>query len=128
MGVDLGGATALVAQELLDVPEIRAGLEEVGGEGVAEGVGGDPLGQAGGFGGPGDDPLHGAGGVVAAPVLAGEELLAAGEGLPVDPDGGQGLLGQEGVPILPALAAADPQETPVGVQVLGTESNRLADP
>jgi hypothetical protein len=41
VGVDLGGREGLVAQEFLDAAEVRAVVEEVGGEGVAEGVGGD---------------------------------------------------------------------------------------
>jgi len=39
MGVDLGGAEAFVAEKLLNDPEVGAAIEEVGGEGVAEGVG-----------------------------------------------------------------------------------------
>ena len=38
VGVDHGGADALVAEEFLDGVDIVAGLEEVGGEGVAQGV------------------------------------------------------------------------------------------
>ena len=45
-GVDLGGREGGVAEELLDGAEVAAGLEEVGGERVAEGVGGRGRGQA----------------------------------------------------------------------------------
>jgi len=41
VGVDFGGFGALVAEEFLDVAEVGAGFEEVGGEGVAEGVDAD---------------------------------------------------------------------------------------
>ena len=41
MGVDHGGFDVFVAEEFLDGSDVVAVLEEVGGEGVAEGVGGD---------------------------------------------------------------------------------------
>ena len=52
VGVDHGGFDVFVAEEFLDGSDIVAGLEEVGGEGVAEGVGGDvfvDFCEAGGF-------------------------------------------------------------------------------
>ena len=39
VGVDLGGRHVLVAQELLDAPEIGAVGQKVGGVGMAQGVG-----------------------------------------------------------------------------------------
>jgi hypothetical protein len=62
VGVDLGGLRAGVAEELLDVAEVGAGLEEVGGEAVAEGVGTGVGGDAGFAAGGGDDVLGGADG------------------------------------------------------------------
>ena len=47
MGVDHGRADVLVAQELLDGPEIVAGLEEVSREAVAQGVRTNWLGNPG---------------------------------------------------------------------------------
>lgn len=41
VGVVLGGVEVAVAEEFLDLAEVRAGLEELGGEDVAQGVGGD---------------------------------------------------------------------------------------
>ena len=38
-GVDLGGGKRAVAEELLDGPQIHAGLEEVGRERVTQGMG-----------------------------------------------------------------------------------------
>jgi hypothetical protein len=52
MGVDHGGFDILVPKQLLDSADIVAILEEVGGEGMPEGVGGDKfiyLGEAGGL-------------------------------------------------------------------------------
>lgn len=43
VGVDHGGGDVAVAEELLDGADVVAALEEVGGEGVAEGVAGDSL-------------------------------------------------------------------------------------
>ena len=39
VGVDLGGRHVLVAQKLLDASEVGAARQEVGGVGVAQGVG-----------------------------------------------------------------------------------------
>ena len=47
VGVDLGRRQALVAEQLLDDPQVRAAVEEVGREAVAQRVGRDALGQAG---------------------------------------------------------------------------------
>jgi hypothetical protein len=41
VGVDLGGAEGLVAEQFLHAAEVGAVVEEVGGEGVAQGVGAD---------------------------------------------------------------------------------------
>ena len=43
VGVDLGGEDGLVAEHFLDDPQVRPAFDEVGGEGVAEGVRGDLL-------------------------------------------------------------------------------------
>ena len=44
MGIDLGGGDVGMAQHLLDAAEIGAVVDQVGGEGVPEHVGGQPLG------------------------------------------------------------------------------------
>jgi hypothetical protein len=43
VGVDHGGLDALVAKELLNGADVVAASEQVGGEGVPEGVAGDAL-------------------------------------------------------------------------------------
>ena len=48
VGVYLGGEDGFVAQHLLDDPQVRTPFDEVGGEGVAEGVRGNLLVDAGG--------------------------------------------------------------------------------
>ena len=50
VGVDLGGEDGLVAQHFLDDAEVGPVFDEVGGKGVAEGVGRDFLLDAGGHG------------------------------------------------------------------------------
>ena len=55
VGVDLGGGDGGVAQQLLDHSEIGAGLQKVGGEGVAKGVGRDPACEPGPAGRPLND-------------------------------------------------------------------------
>ena len=51
MGVDHGGFDVFVAEEFLDGSDVVAVLEEVGGEGMAEGVRADFFGDFGKFGG-----------------------------------------------------------------------------
>jgi len=46
MGIDLGGLDVAVAEELLDGPDIVAVLEQVGGEGVPEGMAAYSLGDS----------------------------------------------------------------------------------
>ena len=62
VGVDLGGGNVGVAEHGLNGAEIGAVHEEVGGEGVTEGVRGDVLGDAGGAGATFDNALNAAGG------------------------------------------------------------------
>ena len=47
MEVDLGGEDAAVTQELLDVLDISSLLQQKGGKGVTEGVGGDVASESG---------------------------------------------------------------------------------
>ena len=72
MRVDLGGARTLVAEELLDYTEVRAGLEQVGREAVPEGVDRDVLFDAGGLGGVLRDALNKPRGQVAVGTVTGK--------------------------------------------------------
>jgi hypothetical protein len=47
MGVDHGGGDIRVAQQFLHRADIRTACQQMSGKGVAQGVGGDPLGKAG---------------------------------------------------------------------------------
>ena len=86
VGVDLGGADVGVAEEGLDGADVGAVVEEVGGEGVAEGVGGDVFGDAGEFGVFFYEALDGAGGEAA--VVAGGVGGAGVSGV-VEEEGGE---------------------------------------
>ena len=44
LGIDLGGRQAGVAEQLLDGAQVAAGAEQVGGETVAQGMGGGGIG------------------------------------------------------------------------------------
>ncbi len=66
MGVDLGGGEAGVAEEFLDGAQVGAGLEQVGGEGVAQGVRADAMLSAGAQQMAMDDAADAAGGEGAA--------------------------------------------------------------
>jgi hypothetical protein len=55
VGVDLGGGEAGVAEEFLDGAQVGAGLQQVGGEGVTQGVGADAVLGAGAQHVPMDD-------------------------------------------------------------------------
>ena len=50
MGVDHGGFNVFVAEEFLDGADVVAALQEVSGEGMAEGVTADAFGEVGGSG------------------------------------------------------------------------------
>ncbi len=58
VGIDHGGLHVAMAEELLHGADIVAVLEQMGGEGVAEGVTGDALGEAGQSGGLADGALE----------------------------------------------------------------------
>lgn len=75
VGVDLGGGEAGVAEEFLDGAEVGAVFQQVGGEGVAEGVGADVVLGAGSEDVAVDDAADAAGGERAAAVV---EVEAAG--------------------------------------------------
>jgi hypothetical protein len=58
VGIDLGGGNLGVAEEFLDGADIVAGFEEMGGEGVAEGMATDGFGDLGELDGGADGALE----------------------------------------------------------------------
>jgi hypothetical protein len=83
VGVEGGGLEIAVAEEDLNGADVGAGFEEVGGEAVAEGMGGDVLVEAGGLGGAGADATDGLLDEGPAGDVAGEEPIGRSFGLPV---------------------------------------------
>ncbi len=60
MGVDHGGLDIFVAEEFLDGADVIVVFEQVGGEGMAEGMAGDALVYTSRYGGCADGPLQAA--------------------------------------------------------------------
>jgi len=101
MGVDHGGFDVFVSEEFLNGANVVAVLEEVGGEGVTEGVRGDGFLDAGFLGGSTDGFLEQAGVEVVAHGLFGfgvyGERRGGEEVLPDEFAGGVGVFAGEGV-------------------------------
>ena len=101
VGVDHGGFDVFVPEEFLDSAYVVAALEEVGGEAVPEGVGGDGFLDACGFGGGADRFLEEAFVEVVAHGFFGEGVDGKGGGgdevLPDGFAGGVGVFAGEGV-------------------------------
>ena len=132
VGVELGGADAFVAQHHLYGAQVGAAFEQVGGEGVAEGVGRYVLLEAG-AGGDGLEVVeHGDAREAAAAAVAEEEdvLLARADvdgAALVHPraDFGEGA-GGDGHKALLAALAEDAQEAFVEKEVAQAEAAQFA--
>ena len=127
MGVDLGGLRAGVAEEFLYVTDVGTGLEEVGSEAVAEGVGTRRSGDAGAGSGEFDDFLSGTNGERSIWACAGEEPGGGSVFTDVLAEGEESAFGQECVAVLTTLAGADVNELAVGVDIVDTESDDFTD-
>ena len=101
VGVDHGGAHVFVAEEFLDGADAVAGFEEVGGEGVAEDVGGDAFGHSCALCGVLHGFLDDAGVQMVATHDAGARVLGDARGgkdvLPAPFAGGVGVFAGQGV-------------------------------
>jgi hypothetical protein len=90
-----------VTQQLLDGANVVPGLKQVGGEAVAQGMGGGVLADLGGGDGAGDGALENGFVDVMATLLAGHgiDVVAAGgkQPLPGPGSAGAGILAVEGV-------------------------------
>ena len=115
-----------MAQQLLDVAQVRAGLQQMCGKAVTQGVGGQAFRDSGSPAGEGDDVLDGAGADVAAFVGTGKEPVAVGKAVHVEADGLGGGGGEHGDPVLPALASPDDDHAPILVDVVLAQSHDLA--
>ena len=117
MGVDFGGAGGFVAEEGLDVAEVGAGFEEVGGEAVAEGVDGDAFLDGRGFEGGFEDGLDAAVGIG---LVGGafEEVFVGFVLLDVAAEEVEGFGGEKGVAVLFAFGLGDADLHAFGVYIV----------
>ena len=126
-GVAGGGLQVLVAEELLDGAQVDAGLEQVGGEGVAQAVGREVPVEAALHAGLLEDVLDGAD-APAAPVCGDKEgCVTVSVAHELSEDGAEAGAGN-GQAVAPALAAADADDQLLEVDVTDVEGNELADP
>src|SRR6185503_13021047 len=127
VGVALGGGETAVAQQLLDETEIRTRPQHVGGEAVAEGVGRDPLGDAGAPRAGAHDAQRAPRGEPAAPRV--EEERPA-------PPAAPGQVGREGLErrlpdrndALLAALAENAHGAPALVEIVDVEAAALGHP
>jgi hypothetical protein len=133
MGIDLGGAQVRVAEHLLHRAQVRAPLEEMRGEGMAEEVGMHPCRIETRFRGQAPEDEEGAGTGQPAALRVEEELRAvpAIEERPapgeVAAHGLDAFASERDDPLLVSLAEA-PNDAVVQVDPAAVEPHRLADP
>lgn len=126
VGVDFGGAGGFVAEEGLDVAEVGAGFEEVGGEAVAEGVDGDALFDLGFLESVFEDGLDAAVGIGLA-GLAFEEVFLGFVLLDVAAEEVEGFGGEKGVAVFFAFGLGDADLHAFGVYVGLFQGDGFAD-
>jgi len=132
--VDGGGGRTLVAEVDLDLAEIFALFEQVGGVGMTQGVDMGLLGEGGclqretegALQGAAAHGLGGGGGFLVAVTFAGEEQRGMAMGFPLLAQEVEGALGQWDIPVPVALAGADVEEQAFGVDVADLEAQGFA--
>jgi hypothetical protein len=125
VGVDGGDERAVVAEVDLDLAEVLARFEQVRGVRMAQRVNVRGLFDAAGVQREAEGPLQrgaahrfrGRGRALSAVAFGGKEERGMAVGFPQFAQQGQGALGQRDVTILVALAGADVQEHPFGINV-----------
>ena len=117
VGVDFGGAGGFVAEEGLDVAEVGAGFEEVGGEAVAEGVDGDAFFNLRFFEGVFEDGLDAAVGIG---LVGGafEEVFVGFVLLDVAAEEVEGFGGEKGVAVFLSFGLGDADLHAFGVYIV----------
>lgn len=126
VGVDLGGFGAGMSEEFLDVPKVGALFEEMGGEGVSEGVDGCGWVDCGGAFGVGEDMLDASDAVWAA-VGAFEEVLDGLVYLEVFLEDVPEVWREEGATVFSAFSVSDEESVLLGLQVGESEVCGFAD-
>lgn len=117
VGVDFGGTGGFVAEEGLDVAEVGAVFEEVGGKAVAKGVDGDAFFDAGFFDGFFEDGLDATVGIGLV-VGAFEEVFFGFEFGDVATEEVEGFGGEKGVAVFFTFGLGDADLHAFGVYVV----------
>jgi hypothetical protein len=133
--VERGSLERLVAEVLLDLAEVDAGLEEVGGVAVAQGVDGDPLREAELAHHPAQRSLHavlghgvcgGDGGFLIA-ADGGEEPVRVAMRAPVVPEHLEGAGRERDVAVAGAFATVDVDHLARAVDVADLEEETFGE-
>ncbi len=133
LGVEGGVVQLGVPEQDLDDPDVGAVLQQVGGEAVAQRVRPDPLGDVGGLCRLDDDAMELPRADRLHRVLSGEQPAVAVHHALLPPDlpplaqQGEQVFGQHGVAIPPALAALDPEQHALAVDVGDLQRRHLGD-
>jgi hypothetical protein len=127
VGVEGGGLEVAMPERDRNGADVGAGFEEVGGEAVAEGVGGDVLVEAGGPGGAGAEAADGGIGEGPDGDVAGEEPIGRAFGLPVEAEQVEEAWGEHDVAVLAALALAGADDHAFAVDDIDAEGGDLGD-
>jgi len=117
-----------VAEQDLDETQVGAVLHEMGGEAVAEHMGGHPLRNAGGTAGAGDGPLHGALVEGATRVAARKQPVGGPMQAPVAAKRIEQERREHRLALHIALAVADHDDPPGAVDVTEAKMEGLRDP
>ena len=134
VGVDDGGGGAFVAEVDLDLAEVLAAFEQVGGVTVTQGVDVGLFFDATGFEGEAEGALErgaahrfgGGGGALAAVALGGEEQNRMAMTFPLISQQQQSAFGQGDVTIALAFAGADMQEQALRIHIRDLEPQPFA--
>ena len=136
VGVDDGGGGTSVTEVDLELPEVLALLEQMGGIAVAQAMDVGGLLDAGGYPGEAEGALKGGathrqgggGRPLAVVAFGGEEETGMAMGFPGLPEQEQGALGQWDVAVPVAFGGADVEEHAPGVDVADFQVEGLAEP
>lgn len=129
VGVDGGGGERRVAEEHLDRFEVHAMLEPMGGDGVADGVGGDPFREAASLEVGGKMAIDGAGGEASAPLVEEDRLgvLFVSSGVAEIAEDPVGCSLRDGGLSLLFPFAKDVEEEIFGIEIGAVEAGELAE-
>ena len=134
VGVEGGDVGIFMTEIDLDLAQIFAAFEQVGGITVTQGVNVSVFFDAAGVESQAEGALEGraahrfggGGGALTAVTLGGEEQRGMAMGFPLLPQQQQGAFGQRDVTVAPAFTGADVKETALGVHVADFQAQGFA--